>query len=1716
MFTSSARFGAKVLVGLVMLATVLFGIPLTSVTVSAQTAETPSGIVDTSGGSGTPPELSTDKADYLPGQTATIFGKFFSVFEDIAISIFGTNEDGSAFVGPVWTVTTNDVGAFTTAYTLENVYRPLYTVVANALSDDGSLGDELARTTFTDGPPKASLEQCRNGAAGSPNDCVDAGGGTGWVSGNVGASQGHLREGYSIPYRLVFKDLPTGTPITVELGYDIKHSGKHAIDFLTHYDRLEPHDLFGHSDENVDPTSGVSGISGTITTFPIPAPSSTGSPVTGEPTATFNALPSGEREMTLFGGTITAMSNTANGDLNAAQSESRISVTFTVDSSVAVLAWGGHIATQATWGAGNSAVGISGSPYHMRKINWNLANFGNEDRSLSADVILQPGTIIIDKVTDPADSTESFTFTTTGTGYVGFSLTDAAAPNAQSLQPGTYSVAEASLPTGWSQTSAVCVSSLGNAETAGALSLQANETITCTFTNTLSLAHLTLVKEVVNDNGGGALPTAWTLSADGVTDISGVTGNTAVTDALVEEGVYTLSEFGGPSGYTAGTYSCVVNGGAPVSGNTLALLGGDIAVCTITNNDIAPQLTVIKHVINDEDGTLDAGDFTMTITGSNLSDASFAGSEEPGTTVTLNQGAYSVDETDSFGYTKTMSADCSGSIAVGESKTCTITNNDVNILPSVAVVKTAGTTSMPEPGGPVLFTVEVTNTSAEPVTLTSLVDDIYGDLNGEGTCATGGTIASGATYTCAFTGLVVGEPGLYTDVVDAVVTDNELSTATDEDDASVTLTNVLPSVEIVKSANPTTLPEPGGIFTFTLTITNTSIEPVTITALTDTYALPSACTDLLGDILAPDASTSCNYDVTHTDAGTYDNTASVTVTDNENTTATDEDDETVTVTDVLPTVTLVKLVDDNEKPEPGGTFNYTLTITNTSVEEVTITDLADSNDLSAECNALVGTTLVAGASASCGYSVAHSDAGTYPNTANVTVADDEANTASDSDDETVTVTNVLPTVTIVKSANPTTLPEPGGVFTFTLIITNTSVEPVTITDLGDTNVLSQACLDLIGDVLPVGGFTSCTYDVTHTNAGTYPNTADVTVTDDEETTASAEDDETVTVLGATIAIDPLTATNNINDPHTFTVTVMENDGSGWVAAAGEHIDFTLTDGNGATSVLNAAASTCDDIGANTNGSGECMIVLNSVTPGTVTIHATSDVSVGSETIHRETDSTLGSSEDAVKTYVAGALKVTKAVEGLDAVVNSGAVNDTFTVTVTGPSYPNGEEIVFTVTNGVLVAPATVTLDPVIPGAYTITEADAGAEWTESVPANAVVVTANQTAEGVVTNTYVSGSLEVEKVVDLNGYLFPNGVDLDFSIEVSGPSYPTPTTLTFNVVDGVASDAQTLAYLIPGAYTVTEVGAEAAAWTVSGGGAVNVSAGAPFAESAVTNDLKLPSTTITMTPSVWETTAGGNVELTITDTNDGAMPLSNASVELYANNVLTIPQPTYVSGDTNANNIMDIGETWVWTVTLTISENTVFTVNGIGTDLLGNPVNGPTYASESTAQTVKVLGTTRTIGFWQTHTTFTNYVFQNLMNGSTTVGSAPSKGTVTNVTLAGQSELYGGFYASLTHKAGGGKRNPLDQARMQLLQQLLAAKLNCAAFGCSAVTLGQLASADAVYASGTRGQILAAAAALDLFNNSGDANAIPPALPATGKATPTLSKSLANYAFWDNP
>ena len=351
-----------------------------------------------------------------------------------------------------------------------------------------------------------------------------------------------------------------------------------------------------------------------------------------------------------------------------------------------------------------------------------------------------------------------------------------------------------------------------------------------------------------------------------------------------------------------------------------------------------------------------------------------------------------------------------------------------DVKPTITVTKTANPTSLPEPGGNVEFTVIVTDNSFEPVTLTSLIDNVYGSLSGKGTCATGGTIAAGASYTCKFTGAVSGEPGAYTDTVTAVATDNDGSTDTKTATATVTLTDVKPTITVTKTGSPTAVPETGGNVTFTYVVKNNSVEAARITALSDDKfgTLTGGTNCQVDTVLTGGAS--CSFAATFpvpagNYGGSHTNVFSATVTDGDGNYATATEPETITYTDVKPDITVLKTGVPTSVPKTGGNVTFTYRVTNRSTEAATITVLTDNKfgTLAGNAACKVGTVLAAGAN--CQFSATFAvPAGTYPgshtNIFSATVTDGDGNYATATEPETITYTppntpggKILPTGT---------------------------------------------------------------------------------------------------------------------------------------------------------------------------------------------------------------------------------------------------------------------------------------------------------------------------------------------------------------------------------------------------------------------------------------------------------------------------------------------------------------------------------------------------------------------------------------------------------------------------------------------------------------------------------------------------------------------------------
>ncbi len=175
--------------------------------------------------------------------------------------------------------------------------------------------------------------------------------------------------------------------------------------------------------------------------------------------------------------------------------------------------------------------------------------------------------------------------------------------------------------------------------------------------------------------------------------------------------------------------------------------------------------------------------------------------------------------------------------------------------PSIRVSATAEPLTLPEPGGTFAGSVAVTNTGVEPLTLTGLSDE---DLNGVGSCSVPQTLAPGAAYSCTFPIVFVGNAGdTRTVPVTATVIDAIGRQLTSTQTFVLTLSDALPTLTVTKVAEPTTMPAPGGRFTYRVAIVNTSAEPVRLVGLTD---------DIHGDL---NASGNCKVGGPLAAGGTY-------------------------------------------------------------------------------------------------------------------------------------------------------------------------------------------------------------------------------------------------------------------------------------------------------------------------------------------------------------------------------------------------------------------------------------------------------------------------------------------------------------------------------------------------------------------------------------------------------------------------------------------------------------------------------------------------------------------------------------------------------------------------------------------------------------------------------------------------------------------------------
>lgn len=174
------------------------------------------------------------------------------------------------------------------------------------------------------------------------------------------------------------------------------------------------------------------------------------------------------------------------------------------------------------------------------------------------------------------------------------------------------------------------------------------------------------------------------------------------------------------------------------------------------------------------------------------------------------------------------------------------TSVDVELL-DLSVQMIPAPQSLPEPGGPIDYTVSVRNTGSVSAAVTELASQRYGDLFAadnaavqENTCADVGTplLAPGAAFNCDFVGRLEGQPGSYGVEVTAVAvaqdSDPEPDTVSSSKTVAIALTDEPAEMAVGFAATPAEIPAPGGEVSFLVSIENTSsVDWLTVSKLED-------------------------------------------------------------------------------------------------------------------------------------------------------------------------------------------------------------------------------------------------------------------------------------------------------------------------------------------------------------------------------------------------------------------------------------------------------------------------------------------------------------------------------------------------------------------------------------------------------------------------------------------------------------------------------------------------------------------------------------------------------------------------------------------------------------------------------------------------------------------------------------------------------------------
>jgi uncharacterized repeat protein (TIGR01451 family) len=904
-----------------------------------------------------------------------------------------------------------------------------------------------------------------------------------------------------------------------------------------------------------------------------------------------------------------------------------------------------------------------------------------------------------------------------------------------------------------------------------------------------------------------------------------------------------------------------------------------------------------------------------------------------------------------------------------------------NQRPSIEIVKAAAPQTYSAVDDLITYNFTVTNTGNVTLTNVSVSDPLAGlsaITPAPVTLAPGASQVFTATYTITQADL---DAGKVDNTATATGTPPAGDPVTDTDSESITA-NQLPSIEIVKTADPQTYSAVGDVITYSFTVTNTGNVTLSNVSVSDPLVGLSAITPA-PVTLAPGASQvfTATYTITQADldAGKVDNTATATGTPPEGDPVTDTDSESITANQ-RPAIDMVKAAAPQTYSAVGDLITYSFTVTNTG--NVTLTNVSVSDPL-AGLSAITPApvTLAPGASQvfTATYTITQDDldAGKVDNTATATGTPPAGDPVTDTDSESITA-DQNPAIDIVKAAAPQTYSAVGDLITYSFTVINTgnvTLTNVSVSDpLAGLSAITPAPVTLAPNASQV--FTA-TYTITQADldAGKVDNTATATGTPPAGDPVTDTDSESITA-DQNPAIDIVKTAapqtyNAVGDLITYSFTVT-NTGN-----------VTLTNVSVSDPLVGLSAITPAPVtlapGASQVFTATYTITQADLDAGKVdnTATATGTPPVGDPVTDTDSESITANQRPAIEIVKAAAPQTYSAVG--DVITYNFTVTNTGNVTLTNVSVSDPLAGLSAIT------PAPVTLAPgssqVFTATYTVKQTDLdAANISNTATASGMpptgpavtaiddeIVTANQNPKVEIVKTVLPTSVSSPGLVTYN-YLVTNTGNITLTGVAVDDDKLGPIVLGAVTLPPGASTSGTATYMV----TQSDMDAGLAIVNVA---TVTSAEGATDTDDATVTIIREPAVTIEKTADKVTVTAAGQViTYNYVVTNTGNVTLTNVVVNDDKLGPIVLGAVTLAPGASTSGTAtymvtqvdMDAGLAIVNVATVTSAEGATDT-----DDATVTITREPAVTIEKTADKVTVTAAGQVITY--------NYVVENTGN-----------------------------------------------------------------------------------------------------------------------------------------